>query len=87
MLLTEGMYARMRHPRYVSVFVATVGWSLMANHGAAYAVTAALIPLILVLVHLEERELVERFGDAYRAYQARVPALLPRIRGRGNSQA
>jgi hypothetical protein len=86
-LLTEGMYARMRHPRYVSVFVATVGWSLMANHGAAYAVTAALIPLILVLVHLEERELVERFGDAYRAYQARVPALLPRIRGRGNSQA
>lgn len=78
-LLTDGMYARVRHPRYVSVFVGTVGWSLMANHGASYAVTAALIPLTLGLVHMEEKELVERFGDAYRAYQARVPALIPRL--------
>lgn len=78
-LLDQGMYALVRHPRYVTVFVATLGWSLMANHGAAYVMVAALVPAILVLVRLEERELVERFGDAYRAYQARVPALIPRL--------
>ena len=78
-LLDQGIYARMRHPRYVSVFIATLGWSLMSNHGTSYGVTAALVPMILVLVRMEERELVERFGDAYRAYQARVPALVPRF--------
>ena len=75
------MYARMRHPRYVSVFVGSLGWSMMANNGAAYGVVAVLIPLLLGLVHLEERELVDRFGDRYRAYRARVPALIPRWKG------
>lgn len=78
-ILDTGMYGRMRHPRYVSVFVGTLGWSLMANYLATYLVTLSLIPMILVLVWMEERELVERFGDAYRAYQARVPALIPRL--------
>jgi protein-S-isoprenylcysteine O-methyltransferase Ste14 len=78
-LLNEGIYGRVRHPRYVAVFVATLGWSLMANYGAAYAVTVALVPLILFLVWMEEKELVGRFGDVYRDYQKRVPALIPRL--------
>ena len=45
-LLDEGIYARMRHPRYVSVFIGTLGWSLMSNHGTSYGVTAALVPMI-----------------------------------------
>lgn len=79
-LLDEGPYARVRHPRYVSVFVGTLGWAMMSNHGAAYGVAAAIVPAILLLVRLEERELLERFGDTYRQYQALVPALVPRLR-------
>ncbi|HSG46899.1 MAG TPA: methyltransferase [Longimicrobiales bacterium] len=85
-LLDSGIYGVVRHPRYMAVFLGTLGWSLMANYGAAYAVVAALVPGILALVWLEERELEERFGDAYRAYQARVPALIPRL-GRGALRA
>ena len=77
-LLDQGIYARVRHPRYLNVFVGTVGWTMMANHGATYLLAAALIPMIWGLVVLEERELVERFGDVYRDYRARVPALIPR---------
>ena len=52
----------------------------MANHGATYVVTALLVPLVWGLIVLEERELVERFGDRYLEYRTRVPALLPRAR-------
>ncbi len=81
-LLDTGMYARVRHPRYVAVFVGTMGWSLMSNYGAAYVVAALLIPALLGVIYFEERELVDRFGDRYREYQERVPALIPRF-GRG----
>lgn len=78
-LLERGVYGVVRHPRYAAVFIGTLGWSLMSNYGAAYAVVVALVPGILVLIWLEERELVERFGDAYRSYRARVPAVIPRL--------
>jgi protein-S-isoprenylcysteine O-methyltransferase Ste14 len=32
---------------------------------------------LLVGMHFEERDLVRTFGDEYRAYQQRVPALFP----------
>lgn len=84
--LEDGVYGVVRHPRYAAVFLGTLGWSLMSNYGAAYAVVVALVPGILALVWLEEKELEERFGDAYRAYRARVPAFIPRP-GRGASRA
>ena len=80
-LLDQGVYARVRHPRYAAVFVGTVGWALMSNYGAAYAVAALLLPALLGVIHFEERELLERFGDRYRVYRERVPALIPRLGG------
>ena len=42
----------------------------------------AAIPIGLVLVRFEERELVGRFGDAYRSYQRDVPRFVPHRRSR-----
>jgi len=43
----------------------------------------AALPVLVFLLHtvvlLEERELEERFGDAWREYAARVPRYLPRL--------
>ena len=36
---------------------------------------------LVLIVRLEERELVERFGDEYETYRERVPMFVPR-RGR-----
>jgi protein-S-isoprenylcysteine O-methyltransferase Ste14 len=77
-LLTEGPYALIRHPRYVEVALGVVAYALMANFVGAYLVALATIPLLHVLVLLEERELSDRFGDAYAAYRARVPRYIPR---------
>jgi protein-S-isoprenylcysteine O-methyltransferase Ste14 len=77
-LLSDGIYGRLRHPRYVSTLLGVAGWSMMANYGVGYAVAALAIPAMWGLIRLEERELAARFGDTYLEYRARVPALIPR---------
>jgi protein-S-isoprenylcysteine O-methyltransferase Ste14 len=72
-LLTEGIYARMRHPRYASVIGGTIGFALIANYLGAYLVTALCIAAIFPIIAMEERELRERFGGAYAAYSKNVP--------------
>jgi protein-S-isoprenylcysteine O-methyltransferase Ste14 len=77
-LLTEGIYARIRHPRYAEFILGIVGWALVLNYLGFYVMTAVSIALLFVIVHLEERELCERFGQAYVDYAARVPRFIPR---------
>jgi protein-S-isoprenylcysteine O-methyltransferase Ste14 len=78
-LLDQGVYGVIRHPRYVAVFLGALGWATMSNYGAAYVVAVVAGALLLGLIPLEERELVERFGDRYREYRRRVPAVIPRL--------
>ena len=80
-LLREGIYARLRHPRYASAGLGMIGNVLLINYLGLYILFLLVIPLGLWLLALEERELVDRFGDAYRQYQREVPQLIPRLRG------
>ena len=79
-LLRSGIYGRVRHPRYIGVLLAVTGFALIANYSGAYLITALTVPGLYVLTVLEERELLERFGDAYRTYREEVPRFLPRAR-------
>jgi len=79
-LLQEGLYAHIRHPRYVELMLWLAGYSLIANHLATYVVTLLSIPGIWLVVVLEERELRERFGEAWVEYSRRVPRFVPRRR-------
>ena len=79
-LLTEGIYGRIRHPRYVEFTLALVGWSLVVNYAGLYLIAALSVLALYVIVLIEERELRERFGAAYADYSARVPRFLPRRR-------
>jgi len=63
-----------RHPWYFYGLV--ILWTREMN--AALLTSAVIITLYLVIgSRLEERKLVACYGDAYRAYQRRVPALIP----------
>jgi protein-S-isoprenylcysteine O-methyltransferase Ste14 len=79
-LLTEGIYGRIRHPRYVEIAAGTLAMAVFSGYSGALAVAAATIPILHLIVLLEERELIERFGPEYLAYQSRVPRYLPAIR-------
>ena len=79
-LMTEGIYARMRHPRYVQLLIALVGYALIANRLASYIVVALWLPAVCLIVALEEKELVEYFGESYANYCLRVPRFIPKLR-------
>jgi len=78
-LVTKGIYSRIRHPRYASVLLGLIGLSLIANYLGAYIATALFVPGLYAIILMEERELVARFGDAYREYCMRVPRFIPRM--------
>lgn len=86
-LLTEGIYARIRHPRYVQLLLAFLAYALFTNYLAVYVVFLIGLVWAPLVVRLEERELRDRFGEEYERYRERVPRFLPRLRGRNSSSA
>ncbi len=70
--------ARPWHPRYVAVLLGLVAVALFSNYLALYLLLPIGAAGLYVIVRLEERELVERFGDEYETYRDRVPMFVPR---------
>jgi protein-S-isoprenylcysteine O-methyltransferase Ste14 len=77
-LLDTGLYARIRHPRYLAVTLGTVAWALFANYLAVYVFIPLLVIGLVAIAWFEERELVERFGEEYVQYRSSVPMIIPR---------
>ena len=78
-LLTDGIYGRMRHPRYVGFTLGYFAVALFTNYLASYVIVPAMIVLAWVTSVLEEKELIDVFGDEYRAYKENVPRFIPRL--------
>ncbi len=81
-LVTKGIYARIRHPRYVQMVLFALMAALLANYLAVYVVAAISGPGVYLLVAIEEKELRARFGEEYLRYAERVPRFLPRLQRR-----
>ena len=78
-LVTGGPYRFVRHPLYASLVWMFYGASLAyLNPLAALETTLIFLPGMWYRSNLEEAALLERFGDAYRAYRARTGRFLPR---------
>jgi hypothetical protein len=83
-LLREGIYARVRHPRYVALIVRLAACALFVNYLGIYVFTVLAVPALWLVVILEERELAERYGREYEQYRREVPMLFPRFGKRLN---
>jgi protein-S-isoprenylcysteine O-methyltransferase Ste14 len=74
----SGPFRWVRHPTYFSMILELLVGGLMLNAWYSLAVVSLLfVPTLLLRIKLEETALVDKFGDAYRAYQSSTPALLP----------
>ena len=78
-LLRDGNYGVVRHPRYLSAGIGLIANTLIINHVGLYILVLLALPPGYMLLVFEERELVDRFGEAYREYQREVPCLIPRL--------
>jgi protein-S-isoprenylcysteine O-methyltransferase Ste14 len=76
-LAVRGLYAHVRHPRYLGMMLGVLGVCVLAGSGRLWVVAAVWWLAALGIIRIEERELRERFGSAYTAYAERVPMLLP----------
>lgn len=72
-VVSQGIYARMRNPRYLGSFLAIVGACLLAGTARLWVVAAVWTILMRLAIGFEEREMRNRFGDAYLEYCRRVP--------------
>lgn len=82
-LIQHGIYARVRHPLYTSVMLATLGWALLWQSVASFAAALALVPFFHAKACREERWLNQTFS-AYADYARRVPRFLPRLSRKAN---
>ena len=56
-----------------------VAWSVGSGLAVCYGLTAFALVSGGIMIRLEDAELEQRFGDAYRAYRTLVPAVIPRV--------
>ena len=78
--IDKGPFAVVRHPTYLAHTMMFAGIYLYTGVTAVGILTFAdFIVVNVVVIPLEERELVLRFGELYRQYMKRVPRLIPRI--------
>jgi len=78
-LATDGLYGLVRHPQYTGLFLGLFGegvvhWPTLFSVG----LFPVIVLVYVLLARREEKQMVERFGEAYRAYQRRVPMFIPR---------
>ena len=78
-LVTAGLHARVRHPVYGAHFLMLLGWTVGSGLLVCYAMVGFSLVAGTVMITLEEHELEARFGEPYREYKRRVPAILPRF--------
>lgn len=76
--IRSGPFRWVRHPTYLSMILelAAGAFLLKACYTLA-AVSLLFVPTLVVRVRCEESALIDKFGDAYREYQRRTPALFP----------
>ena len=82
-LVQRGIYARVRHPIYTSVMLASLGWALIWQSAAACGAALVLMPFFHAKARREECWLREMF-PGYADYARRVPRFIPRIRAAAN---
>ena len=76
-LMTSGPYRLSRNPMLTGSFVYYAGVCVLFWTWQALLVFVAVIVIMLVLVHTEEKRLRNDFGDEYEAYCRRTGRFLP----------
>jgi protein-S-isoprenylcysteine O-methyltransferase Ste14 len=77
LLVRSGLYSYIRHPLYLSLLL--LGTGAMLKDPGAIQLTLGTINLIAVYItaRIEEKEMIERFGEDYRKYMKESKMFVP----------
>ena len=71
------MYRYSRHPMMLGILIGM--WALPVMSVSHFIMTLMLTIYIVIGVALEERGLINQFGDTYRNYKKQISALIPKV--------
>jgi protein-S-isoprenylcysteine O-methyltransferase Ste14 len=78
-LVTTGPYRWIRHPMYSTALILVVAAALLTANLVVATCGVIMFLLLAARSRLEERRLVEKFGQDYREYQGRTGRFVPRV--------
>ncbi|NHJ88038.1 MAG: isoprenylcysteine carboxylmethyltransferase family protein [Asgard group archaeon] len=74
-----GIYKYMRHPQTIGEMPMFIGIAFLINSWFLVLLMSLFVIIYTpIMIYLEEKDLIKRFGDSYRKYQREVGILLPR---------
>ncbi|TDE12779.1 methyltransferase family protein [Dyadobacter psychrotolerans] len=77
-LKKDGLYALLRHPSYFASLFSFVGFGLSLNNWISLIlVVVSVITVFIMRIKIEEKVLMEQFGEEYVTYRKRVKGLIP----------
>jgi len=76
-VVRTGLYARVRHPRYLEYMISFLGWALLTGATGIFALAIITVLMYSIVASFEERELREHYGEEYISYARAVPRFLP----------
>ena len=86
-LIFSGPYALVRHPIYTGLLLAFVGSAIARGQSRGVFAVLVVWAALWRKLWVEERWMIERFGEQYVAYRQRVPAIIPFAKGVTSSRA
>ena len=77
--VTTGLYSKVRHPQYLGIIIATLGFTFLSERPIAWVSWLNLTAIYLLLASFEEKILQKKYGEQLQTYKQQVPFILPFI--------
>jgi protein-S-isoprenylcysteine O-methyltransferase Ste14 len=74
-LVDSGVYGIVRHPQYLAGVLMSIAIPLISQHWLIAVLGIIAAPLYYLNTYDEEKNDIEKFGDAYKQYMERVPRM------------
>ncbi len=78
-LVTHGPYRWVRHPFYDVMLIWVVSMTLLTANWLLALLGFSAFAMMVVRTRIEEKKLIERFGDEYRTYMERTGRFFPHV--------